>query len=314
MAAGEDRTLRGSDSFKATEYAELPVAVDHFRNADFQQQACSCNNRHKFAQFCGGYALRDQNAWMQHQGSGDLSTLQGLGPQAVVAQYAIRREGVCQFCATCLWREFNGLCASGRSGACASCRALASCPAAHFLTHEHPSGCQQFHALADYQCERCKVWEQVGQHYVLLVGCGMQDLRRWTPLGSAVGGVLDVAVCSFDGDATTGAVSAACQHAGAPLVRRQPFGNYSSLLPYCPPGWFFTCADGSVFDAFSAACCSRCEECPAELRKKTGLWTRCTGMTSVDTQSSQCTARCENNMYEHNGTCLFCNTCKEGEV
>ena len=128
----------------------------------------------------------------------------------------------------------------GREGGCASCRALSSCPAtpAHFLSHEHPSGCEQFHALADYQCERCKVWEHVGQDYVLLVGCGLQDLRRWTPLASAVGGVLEVIVCSFGSDGSTGASSAQCQHAGAQLARKQPFGNYSSLLPYCPPDMY----------------------------------------------------------------------------
>jgi len=316
MSALADRTLAGSDTYKASEYAERDVAVDHFHNAAFEQQACACNNRHKYAQFCGGYALRDANAWMQHTSTEHLVLLKDFGPQDSVAQYAIHRQGVCQPCDPCASGSFNGVCVSGRWGVCASCRALGSCPAspAHFLKHEHPQGCEQLHALADYACARCKVWERVGRDYMLLVGCGDQNLRRWTPQALAAGGVLDVVVCSFGSDADTGALSPQCRHRGVQLQRQRPFGNYSSLLPYCPPGWFFSCSAGSVYDAFSGACCTKCREYPAELKKKTGLWAACTGTTNVDTQSSQCTARCKNNMYEQNGTCLYCNTCKEGEL
>jgi len=121
---------------------------------------------------------------------------------------------------------------------CASCRALSSCPSnpAHVLEHTHPRGCEQCHALEDYACARCKVWERVGGDYMLFVGCGMQNLRRWAPTVEAVGSVLDVVVCSFGNDEATGALSLQCQHAGAQLQRRAPFGNYSSLLLYCPPG------------------------------------------------------------------------------
>jgi len=47
---------------------------------------------------------------------------------------------------------------------------------------------------------------------------------------------------------------------------------------------------------------------------KTQAYAECTGMSSDDTQSSHCTDRCENNMYENNRTCLYCNMCKEGEL
>jgi len=312
MVVQGDREVSGTDSFKLDEYTQAVVSEHHFRNQHFLQQPCTCNNRHKYTQFCGGYAVRDQDAWMQPAGRSELRQLSHFAAGEDLQEYAIRREGLCRACRTCLSGEYNGVCGRGVEGRCAACLALSSCPASppHYLDHPHELGCNQLHALVDYSCARCKVWEKIGNNYMLLVGCGRQDLRRWEPSGAASAEVLEVVTCAFGGSS-----SAPCMHGGAQLVRREPNGNYSSLLPYCPPGWFFSCANSgvTVFDAFSSACCTKCRECPPEA-KKTGLWAVCTGMSDTDTQASQCTDRCENNMYEEDGTCLYCNTCKEGEL
>lgn len=70
---------------------------------------------------------------------------------------------------------------------------------------------------------------------------------------------------------------------------------------------------GQRVHLFSSRCCSQCLECAAEL-KKTVQWAACTCWSSLDTQAAHCTVRCENNMYETNGTCRYCTTCKEGQL
>ena len=121
----------------------------------------------------------------------------------------------------------------------ALCRVLQSCTAVAnpFLHHSQAEGCAQTHALSDYECQECVVWAKLGQQYMLLVGCGNQNLRRWTPTASAFDGVLEVGECKFDH--SVGPASSICKHAGVALARQRPFGNYSALMQYCPSGWFF---------------------------------------------------------------------------
>jgi len=157
------------------------------------------------------------------------------------------------------------------------------------------------------------VWAKIGQEHMLLVGCGDQNLRRWTPTALSFDGVLEVDECRFE-HAPGAAASAVCSHAGRALQRQRPFGNYSALMPYCPPGWFFKCADRASTAPWDPECCAKCDECPPEQSKNTATWRKCSGASAFDTQSSNCVDRCENNMYEVNNTCLFCTTCKEGEL
>jgi hypothetical protein len=308
------RRLGGGDQFKRSEYVPAAPDAEHFRDAAFQQQPCRCNNRHKFAQFCGAYAVRDQDAWMARDGEADrrLSLFTDAG---ALALFGVRRAGVCQPCLACPLEHFNGLCVSGRAGFCALCRTLASCTATPrpYLEHEHALGCAQTTALSDYECNECPVWAKIGQEHVLLVGCGNENLRRWTPTARAFDGVLVVAECRFE-HAPGGAASSECMHGGQALQRQRPFGNYSALMPYCPPGWFFKCADRASSAPWDPECCAKCEECPPEKSKNTATWRKCTGASDFDSQSSNCVDRCENNMYEANNTCLFCTTCKEGEL
>jgi len=317
VVAPAEWAARGRDEYKRSEYVPSVLDADAFRGPDFQPRACTCNNRHKFAQFCGDYAVRDQDAWMAAS-AGEELRLSAFSDAAMLARYHIIREGVCQPCLACPSAHFNGLCVQGREGACALCRALASCTATPrpFLHHAHAQGCEQTHALSDYECRECPVWALVAQQYVLLVGCGDENLRRWTPTGRAFDSVLLVGECTFDHGPEHGGApaSAVCQHAGAALQRQRPFGNYSALMPYCPPGWFFTCADRATTAPWDPECCAKCGECPPEQSKNTAAWRRCCGATDYDSQSSHCVDRCENNMYEFNNTCLFCTTCKEGEL
>jgi len=312
----EGARLAGRDEFKQGEYTPAAVAADHFRDAGFLQQPCVCNNRHKFAQFCGGYAVRDQDAWMTGTGDDELQvSLFSAETAAQLARYRVKREGVCRPCLACPSEHFNGVCVRGREGQCALCRSLASCTATRdpYLHHDHALGCAQTLALSDYECRECQVWARLGDAYMLLVGCGNQNLRRWTPTASAFDGVLDVQECRFEAP-VAGATSAICQHAGAALVRQRPFGNYSALMPYCPPGWFFRCADRATTAPFDPECCAKCEVCPPEQSIHTAAWRACSGATDYDSQSAHCVDRCENNMYERNNTCLYCTTCKEGEL
>jgi len=308
------RRLAGADQFKRSEYQPAALDADHFRDAAFQQQRCRCSNRHKYAQFCGAYALRDQDAWMT-RGEGEERRLSLFTDAGMLATYVIKRDGVCQPCLACPTEHFNGRCESGREGACALCRTLASCTAVAnpYLHHEHALGCAQTIALSDYECRECDVWAKIGADHLLLVGCGNQDLRRWTPTARAFDGVLEVGECRFE-HAPGAAASAVCSHAGAALQRQRPFGNHSALMPYCPPGWFFRCADRPSTAPWDPECCQKCEMCPPERSKNTATWRACSGASAFDTQSSNCVDRCENNMYEVNNTCLFCTTCKEGEL
>jgi len=307
------RRLAGRDQFKRTEYVPTALDPDHFRDAEFQQQACRCNNRHKYAQFCGEYALRDQDAWMTRS-AGEEVRLSSFTDATELAGYSILRAGVCQPCLACPVRHFNGACEKGREGNCALCRILASCTATRnpYLHHSHAEGCEQTIALSDYECRECPVWAKIGQDHMLLIGCGDQNLRRWRPTASAFDGVLDVGECRFDhGDAPA---TPMCRHAGVALERKRPFGNYSALMPYCPPGWFFKCAGRPSTAPWDPECCAKCDVCPPEKSKNTATWRACSGASDVDTQSTNCVDRCENNMYEVNNTCLYCTTCKEGEL
>jgi len=322
-AAAPAGRLGGRDQFKRDEYTPAAVDADHFRDARFQQQECTCNNRHKYAQFCGGYALRDQDAWMtpdaDQEGLERQLSLFKTGDDemddVVLARHSIKRGGVCRPCLACPDAHFNGLCRQGRAGACALCRSLASCTATRnpYLHHNHALGCAQTLALTDYECRKCPVWAKISAAYMLLVGCGDQDLCRWTPTATAFDGVLDVDECRFDAAVDDGA-SAICQHAGAVLQRQRPFGNFSTLMLYCPPGWFFRCADRATTDPFDPECCAKCEVCPPEQSINTTAWRACSGATDYDTQPAHCVDRCENNMFERNNTCLYCTTCKEGEL
>jgi len=309
--------LVGADEYKKDEFTPSALDADHFRGPGFQQRLCTCNNRHKFAQYCGAYAVRDQDAWMTRDGVEELR-LSLFTDAGMLARYIIKREGACQPCLACPPAHFNGRCVQGREGVCALCRALSSCTATPrpFLHHSHAEGCAQTHALSDYECRECPVWAKLGQEHMLLVGCGDQNLRRWTPTARAFDGVLLVGECAFEhGPGFGGApASAVCRHAGADLQRQRPFGNYSALMPYCPPGWFFTCPDRATTAPWDPECCAKCGECPPEQSKNTAAWRRCSGAADYDSQASHCVDRCENNMYEFNNTCLFCTTCKEGEL
>jgi len=309
-----ERRLAGRDQYKRDEYAPAVLDEDQFRNQHFQQQLCACSNRHSFAQFCGGYALRDQDAWMTHS-DGSTRQLSLFPGQTDLAGYGIKRAGECRPCLACPTEHFNNVCVQGRAGACALCRVLASCTAVAnpYLHHEHAEGCAQTHALSDYECRECAVWAKVGQEYMLLVGCGDQNLRRWTPTARAFDGVLEVGECRFE-HAPGAAASAMCSHAGVALQRQRPSGNYSALMPYCPPGWFFKCADRPRTAPWDPECCAKCDVCPPEQSMNTAEYRPCSGATDYDSQSSQCVDRCENNMYEVNNTCLYCTTCKEGEL
>ena len=158
------------------------------------------------------------------------------------------------------------------------------------------------------------MWDIIDDKYVLLVGCGVRDLIRWHPLAlKGADDKLEMITCRFDGG--SGLTDDPCMHNGGALLRKEPFGNFSSTIPYCAPGWHVSpeLASRSKLDAFDPKYCIQCVDCKAE-QKKTPGWRQCPGGTVTDTQGEFCTERCENNMYEEDETCVYCKTCKEGEV
>ena len=115
--------LAGRDQYKRDEYTPAVLDKDQFQNLQYQQQLCTCNNCHSFAQFCGEYALRDQDAWMTHSdcGTRQLSLFTG---QTDLAGYGIKHEGECQPFLTFPTKHFNCRCVQGREGLCALCSVL----------------------------------------------------------------------------------------------------------------------------------------------------------------------------------------------
>ena len=80
----------------------------------------------------------------------------------------------------------------------------------------------------------CDVFAKISEDHLLLVGCGIRKLWHWTPTARAFDGLLELEGCKFD--LIDAPASAICKHAGKAMLRQRPFDNYSSLIPYCPPG------------------------------------------------------------------------------
>jgi len=304
------------DQYKQSEYEAAHVTDGWYRDTQYKQIRCRCTNDHKYTQFCGHYAVRDQDAWMKHNTAGSESKLSTLSLSANAAtDYSIMREGRCRPCHQCSVGEYNGKCKEGKEGTCSSCLTLDQCTQTQYLKHDNPNGCMQTRALSDYVCTECNMWDIIDGGFMLLVGCGVRNLKRWAPSGDRDGKDQLLTVdCMFDNtdDAEFGDP---CEYKGATLVRQIPFGSFSSVIPYCAPGWFVdpALARQSKTQPYDPNYCRQCLSCRSDQRKKP-QWRPCPGSTDTDTQGEQCTDRCENNMYEQNNTCLYCKTCKEGEI
>ena len=302
------------DQYKSTEYVAADVTDAHFRNSNYQESQCICGAKYSYRQYCGNYATRDQNAWMRSLAGGAEIKLSEITEITGIDQYEHMREGKCRPCVMCSEGEYNGGCKLGKEGVCNTCKLQTECTPTQYLHHNNLKGCVQTRALSDYVCTECHMWDIIDDKYVLLVGCGVRDLNRWHPQArKGADDKLEMITCLFEGG--SGLIDDPCMHNGIALLQKKPFGNFSSTIPYCAPGWHVSpdLASRSKLDAFDPKYCIQCVDCKAE-QKKTPGWQKCPGGTVTDTQGTFCTERCENNMYEEDETCVYCKTCKEGEI
>ena len=306
------------DHYKYSEYSHLAVPSDHYRNTMYEASPCMCTTVHKYAHLCAGYSTDD--AYVRNMETNEVAQLSTLTTLTVADAnnpelYSYMRLGLCKWCTACAIGEFNEDCVKGSPGQCQTCKTGLSCAADRYLSHEHHLGCEQTRARTNYECTKCKTLVRVGNDFMLAIGCGTTILTRWDPDALSLLGDLQTATCDYSVDAQQ---TAACRHAQEVLLRA-PKGSHSRLIPYCPPSWYFSCekrvSDGDLADddAYDATCCKKCVECLGE--QKTGPdWLACNGTTASDTQGAYCDERCENNMYESQNKCVYCETCRAGEI
>jgi len=314
------------DYYKSSEYGEDLVRSNHFRNDDYEEQSCKCSTVHKYAHLCAGYVTDD--AYVHRIDTGDTVKLTDMvvaqeGDVNDITKYVYRRQGVCKWCLPCAEGEYNDMCKDGVPGQCKPCMNLDTayadsiCDSDEYLRHDHYLGCAQTRARSDYECAPCKTLVKVKDEFMLAVGCGNQDFKRWDPYQNTVDGVLQSAICPLTSPADEQDIQA-CEYKSEQFILAPKGQSYSKLIPYCPPSWYFSCElklqslDMLDTAEYDPECCTKCTECKGS-EKKGVDWKTCTGKTQYDSQN-QCQERCENNMYETRDQCVPCNTCKDGEL
>ena len=86
----------------------------------------------------------------------------------------------------------------------------------------------------------------------------------------------------------------------------------TTVMPFCPPGWFVDTTQpgcGQMLTAWNTACCSQCSQCATEASIKTSEYYTCPGSTMVDTQLAGCIKTCAEKHYQVNDTCVPCESC-----
>ena len=329
VMVGSTLQRQSTDHYKYSEYQSLAVPDLFFRlpfsgtaSPSFVPvaniQSCGCDSVHKYAHHCAGYSSTD--AYLIHNTDRTVTLLSSLASVTDTEDYTYLRAGLCKWCTKCSVGQYNGNCELGSAGTCSSCKnpSEQDCAEDSFLSHPHALGCEQTRARHDYTCTTCRVLVRTQGQFWLAVGCGRQELTRWLPDALSDEGKLISATCDFTNEMSS---AAACSHAGVGLQQALT-GSHHSLMPYCPESWFFSeeCQDKlitgemTVESSYDASCCQQCGECGGDKKKSGPNWKVCTGSTGVDTQGTFCSERCENNMYEQEDKCFYCETCNEGEL
>lgn len=248
------------------------------------------------------------------------------------------REGMCQECIPCDVGYYMRYCGKFDPGTCFMCRDRCSAKG-YFMSHDHPNGCVNqyldritggvlvrdtvYVSESDYNCQECQRWRKTDDGaFQLLVGCaGDERFKRWDPRAQTVEGMLQTVECHFREDGRA-ELTEACHYrnvtlymmpqggfpAGDDLVRQ----NFTSWIPYCPPGWLVL---GTLLErqltstAFDPAFCKRCTYCDYTNGSKVraASWQRCPGHGIVDTQT--CADGCGIGEYIKDGACRLCKTC-----
>ena len=324
--------IEGADHIKSGPTTEISVSrtnsrgdsIMYYRSGYNTQDPCTCMNDRDFAHLCGHSIVMNQDAYLRTESEHRLLSSFAHNTDTIdddrrgVLSFKIERRGVCMNCLKCNAGSFNPNCPTNmyQEGNCLPCKTLAlDCLPGQYLNHVHPLGCEFDSVGTDYFCQDCQTYMKNSTGYFLLVGCGATDFVRWphTHYLASSSSLLVTETCMFE----TG--SPMCMWGAVTLERKTPFGSHSLEIPYCPPGYFFSCKGGDIpltSDTYSVRCCSKCRDCDVASGLKRGSSYRdCSGHTDIDTQYTQCQVRCENNMYENTeGQCVECTTCREGEL
>lgn len=178
-------------------------------------------------------------------------------------------------------------------------------------------------AQTDYICSNCLNADYQHGAYELLVGCaGVGSFTRWHPRAEtdADRDKLLAVTCEFDAATGLGAAGdEACYHGGRRLWKSvgavYPAGqtlrdqNWTSTMPYCPPGWRVNASKFDVSSVWQPEACVRCTECEStHTKRRASGWTRCSGQFAVDSQA-HCTSHCKVGEYMSDGN--VCKACQE---
>lgn len=234
--------------------------------------------------------------------------------------FEIVREGHTVRCLDCVDGQYNSGCNGvdgGSFGECLPC--LNSAPEGHFLWHPQ-GGCEPRHEpVSNYLVEPCQKVTSVNEkRFLLVVGCGasinlLQTLDRWhesevervySPDGTTVIDMYPTRItCAYDD-------TPACRLANVLLERASIYSNYSTTMPYCPPGWHLR-NDQVTKVEWSNRFCKKCSTCAETLgKRKRADWQECSGEGLEDTQD-RCMEGCDVNYFFNLDTeqCELCTTC-----
>lgn len=266
-----------------------------------------CANSYEYAQGCGG--VQDHSIWISDNTTNTNFKVNLITHMAHAntdcdeqdKSKQIQREGNCEPCTACGPNYYNSACKPG-PGTCQRCKTLSDCGTGKFyLTHELDNGCDDAHAVKDYDCMSCEPVKENAQGFWIMQACGNNVFTRWKD----------------DNTTNDKPNSLTCENSGSDPscdvfdggTRRTQWNSSGTPLPYCPPGWYVlkTCFEQHL-EEWHPDCCERCENYNLfPERKKTPEWAECTGQSHVDTQRT--VERCEDNYFEDADECKLCEMC-----
>lgn len=248
-------------------------------------------------------------------------------------------EGKCQPCRTCAQGQFTIKCNEEYSydiynprgfGECVSCRE--SCPDGQYLHHENSAACENnniYSAQEDYTCMECQKFYFTTWSAFIVAGCGGHtSIQRWHPRAERDNNFdLKQVECAYENIETNcvfGTTYKDCEKCfweGKPIIWKKYYNANTTLLPYCPPGWYVdqACFKKAVqSNTYNIKCCKKCHICDPSLHEvASSAYTECEGWEFDDSQHCIKTDACDINEYMafENGlwgktTCKSCGTCQ----
>lgn len=337
---GEDKIIEYDADMRET-ITRVP-ANSYLTGTKEQFAKCDWCGSYAYAIGCGALQLNDVNDIAIKLGGqinlvSEWTTVIGKNQSDLVLddfskqQGMIIRKGKCFPCEQCTSGYYLRDCRNkDQRGNCFMCRR--ECESGKFLTHNDQRGCMntyretsddiiaEYIAQIDYTCSDCLNAHYQHGAYELLVGCaGVGSFTRWHPRAEtdADKNKLLAVTCEFDAATGLGAAGdEACYHGGRRLWKSvgavYPAGqtlrdqNWTSTMPYCPPGWRVDADKFTVSSVWRPDACVRCTECGT--RRRASHWCRCSGQFTQDTQNA-CADSCNVGEYMNAGVCKACQKC-----